>query len=111
MGVAGAASASGAGSAAGVAVVFAFALAFFCAAASASVSNSSSRPFLMEMPDPTLLFAFFVSFFLGAALFACDGVGGAAVLVWGDDVAFLELPLLPAAAGADGGGIDCCGLP
>lgn len=47
-----------------------------------------------------------VSFFLGLPLVVCDGVGGAAVLTCGDDVALRELAALAAAVGAEGGPID-----
>lgn len=93
MGVAGVGgSGSGAGSAAGVATALRFVFDFFCVAA--------------------LLFAFFVSFLFVAVLVDGWGVGGAALVVCGDDVAFLEFTLLFVVAGADGGGMDlCCGVP
>lgn len=51
----------------------------------------------------TLSLALFVSFFFGAALFCCEGVGGAVLLTWGEEVFRALTPA--AAAGCAGGGI------
>lgn len=73
------------------------------------VSDSSYAPTVKRKHTLAL---FFVSFFLGAALFPCCGVGGAAVLWAGEDGCVRPVAALPVVAGACGGGIDlCCGVP
>lgn len=69
------------------------------------VNFGTQNRLLDTILEHTLALELLVSFFLGAALLACCGVGGAALLTWGEAVVLRALAAAAAAAGADGGGM------